>query len=181
MNRRKGEKIGRKRPSIFLIFTRAMVCEISVFFTKIVSHRVRVGFFSITKYCRFFHTWWWREWLWSEWITSGEHVTVRVSYVACINSLKCFQHLPSRFYRSQKTKVRTKRRHNHIAIFDKNQQHPLLPELHDVETLPTFLFLKKDIWLNQELQCSHDTYTSAGMGENSLYHVGFLFTTLYIF
>ena len=94
-----------------------MVCEISVFFTKIESHRVRVGFFSITKYCRFFHTWWWREWLWSEWITSGEHVTVRVSYVACINSLKCFQHLPSRFYRSQKTKVWTKRRHKHITIF----------------------------------------------------------------
>ena len=161
-----------------------MVCEISVFFSQ-KSYRTGYvsDFFSITKYCRFFHTWWWREWLWSEWITSGEHVTVRVSYVACINSLKCFQHLPSRFYRSQKTKVRTKRRHRHITIFRQESAtsaSPWTSRRGNPSNIPIF-FKKKDIWLNQELQCSHDTYTSAGMGENSLYHVGFLFTTLYIF
>ena len=62
--RRRRWKIERNRPSVFKIFTRATEWEISVlFFTKIVSYRVRVGFFLYSEVMSmfFFYAWWWRE------------------------------------------------------------------------------------------------------------------------
>ena len=115
-----GGKIGRIWPPILKIFTRTPVWEImDYFFTKnCVTQDTCWGFFPYRSICRrFFMRGSKGSGIWPDWIISCEHVTVGVSYVACINSLKCFQHLPSRFYRSQKTKVRTKRRHRHITIF----------------------------------------------------------------
>ena len=55
--RRRWWKIERNRPSVFKIFTRATEWEISVlFFTKIVSYRVRVGFFLYSEVMLMFFT-----------------------------------------------------------------------------------------------------------------------------